>query len=262
MGQNQLLAGGIIECWHLLPKRYAEGCLDGRESLQTSGGNCPAKVVRMLETGLKSFTTFFATIGPVEAAVLFATLTPKMRPAERQAIAVRATLIASAILGFFTLLGGPILNQLGVSIAALQAAGGVVLLLIAIDMIFARPGGAIKLTAPEGAEAHSREDVAVFPLATPLLAGPGAMSAGILLAANAHGEPLGLAVVTASLVAVMLLTLFFLLIANQLNHVLGVTAQRVLMRVFGILLAAIAVQAFFNGISASGLIPVAPKIAG
>ena len=93
------------------------------------------------------------------------------------------------------MLGGPILNQLGVSIAALQTAGGIILLVIAIDMIFARPEGSIKLTAPEGEEAHSRDDIAVFPLATPLLAGPGAMSAGILLAANADGEPLGLAMV-------------------------------------------------------------------
>src|SRR5271169_2948005 len=171
---------------------------------------------RMLETALKSFTTFFATVGPIEAAVLFATLTPKMAHAERQAIAMRATLIASTILAFFTLLGGPILNQLGVSIAALQTAGGVILLVIAIDMIFARPEGSIKLSAPEGAEAHSRDDVAVFPLATPLLAGPGAMSAGILLAANTNGEPLGLAVVTGALAAVMLLTLVLLMMANQL----------------------------------------------
>jgi multiple antibiotic resistance protein len=209
----------------------------------------------MLETALKSFTTFFATVGPIEAAVLFATLTPKMVHAERQAIAVRATLIASAILAFFTLLGGPILARLGVSIAALQAAGGVILLLIALDMIFARPGGSIKLTPPEGAEAQSRDDVAVFPLATPLLAGPGAMSAGILLAANAHGEPLGLAVVAGALAAVMAITLILLMMANKLNHLLGVTAQRVLIRVFGILLAAIAVQALFNGLLASGLFP-------
>jgi multiple antibiotic resistance protein len=132
--------------------------------------------------------------------------------------------------------------------------------MIALDMIFARPGGSIKLTAPEGAEAQSRDDVAVFPLATPLLAGPGAMSAGILLAANAHGEPLGLAVVAGALAAVMAITLILLMMANQLNHILGVTAQRVLVRVFGILLAAIAVQALFNGIGASGLIPPGTKI--
>ena len=209
----------------------------------------------MLETALKSFTTFFTTIGPIEAAVIFATLTPKMQRNERRTIAFRATLIASIILGFFTLLGGPILAQLGVSIAALQTAGGVILLVIAIDMIFARPGGAIKLTPSEGAEAQSRDDVAVFPLATPLLAGPGAMSAGILLAANAQSEPFGLAIVTGALASVMVLTLVLLVTAQELSRLLGITAQRVLIRVFGILLAALAVQALFNGIQASGLIP-------
>jgi multiple antibiotic resistance protein len=212
----------------------------------------------MLELALKSFTTFFATVGPVEAAVLFATLTPKMQRPERRAIALRATIIATAILAFFTFFGGPILNQLGVSIAALQTAGGIVLLIIAIDMIFARPGGAIKLTPPEDEEAQSRDDVAIFPMATPLLAGPGAMSAGILLAANTHGQPLGqalgLAIVAAALAAVMGLTLALLLLAHEVNRMLSLTAQRVLIRVFGILLAALAVQAIFNGIAASGLI--------
>lgn len=208
----------------------------------------------MLETALKSLTTFFATIGPVEAAVLFATLTPKMAFAERRAIAVRATIIAMAILAFFTLLGGPILHELGVTIPALQTAGGIILLLIGIDMTFAHPGGAIKLTPPEGAEAQSRDDVAVFPLATPLLAGPGAMSAGILLASNTQGDPVGLAIVMAALIAVMLLTCMLLIAAHQLNRMMGVTAQRVLIRVFGILLAAIAVQSVFNGVRGAGFV--------
>lgn len=211
----------------------------------------------MLETALKSFTTFFATIGPVEAAVLFATLTPKMARAERRAIAIRATLIASLILGFFTLLGGPILRELGVSLPALQTAGGIILLLIALDMIFASPGGAFKLSPVEGEEAQSRDDLAVFPLATPLLAGPGAMSAGILLAANTQGAALDLAIVTAALAAVMAVTLAVLTLAHELNHMMSLTAQRVLIRVFGILLAAIAVQALFNGIRGSGLFPPA-----
>ncbi len=211
----------------------------------------------MLETALTSFTTFFATIGPIEAAVLFATLTSRMSRAERTQIALRASLIASLILTFFTLMGGPILRQLGVSIAALQTAGGIVLLVIALDMIFARPGGAIKLTPPEDAEAHTRDDVAVFPMATPLLAGPGAMSAGILLAANAHGEPAGLAIVMLALAAVMLVTLALLVLAQELNAFLSLTAQRVLIRVFGILLSAIAVQSIFDGIAASGVMGAA-----
>lgn len=211
----------------------------------------------MLETALKSFTTFFATVGPIEAAVLFATFTPKMAWSARSRLAVRATVIASAILVFFTLLGGPILAQLGVSLAALETAGGIILIMIAIDMIFARPGSVVKLSQPEGEEAQTRDDVAVFPLATPLLAGPGAMSAGIFLAANAEGKPAGLAIVVAALALVMLVTLVLLVLSQQLNRVLSLTAQRVLVRVFGILLAAIAVQAVFNGVHASGLIPSA-----
>jgi len=208
----------------------------------------------MLSTALTSFTTFFATIGPLEAAVLFATLTPAMAQPERRRVAVRATLIASTILGLSTLAGGPLLRQLGVSIPALQTAGGIILLVIGIDMVLARPTSAFKLTPSEGAEAQRKDDVAVFPLATPLLAGPGAMSAGILLAANAHGDAVALAMTMGALAAVMVLTFVLLLLAHQVADFLGVTAQRVLMRVFGILLAAIAVQALFNGIGASGLL--------
>ncbi len=208
----------------------------------------------MLETALTSFTTFFATIGPVEAAVLFATLTPKMSRSERAAIAVRATIIASLLLLIFTLLGQPLLDQLGVSIAALQTAGGIILLIIALDMIFAKPTSAFKLTQPEDEEAQTKDDIAVFPLATPLLAGPGAMSAGILLAANTNDNPLALTVVVGALAAVMGITLALLLLSHQLNRVIGITAQRVLMRVFGILLSGIAVQAVFDGLEGSGLL--------
>jgi multiple antibiotic resistance protein len=211
----------------------------------------------MLAAALTSFTTFFATVGPIEAAVLFATLTPAMPVAERRRIAVRAVVIASLILSGATLAGGPMLRQLGVTIPALQTAGGIILLVISLDMVFARPSSAFKLTPSEGAEAQRKEDLAVFPLATPLLAGPGAMSAGILLAAATNGNALALGITMAALVAVMLLSLALLLTAHQLARFLGITAQRVLMRVFGILLAAIAVQALFNGIAGSGLLHAA-----
>ena len=212
----------------------------------------------MLETALTSFATFFATIGPIEAAVLFATLTPKMERAERAAIALRATAIAGVLLLIFTLFGQPLLDELGVSIAALQTAGGVILLIIALDMVFAKPTSVFKLTQPEDEEAHTRDDIAVFPLAMPLLAGPGTMSAGILLAANADGNPLLLATTVAALAAVMLVTLALLLLSHRINRMIGITAQRVLMRVFGILLAGIAMQAIFNGIAASGVLRFSP----
>ncbi len=205
----------------------------------------------MLTSLLSSITTFFATIGPIEAAVLFATLTPTMDRIARGKIAVKATAIAGGILAVFTLLGQPLLAQLGVSIAALQTAGGIILLLIAIDMVFAKPGSAFRLTPSEGAEAQGKDDIAVFPLATPLLAGPGAMSSGILMAANAHGDPVALGLVVAALGVVMGMTLALLLVSHDLNRLMGTTAQRVLMRVFGILLAAIAVQALFTGVGAA-----------
>ncbi len=182
----------------------------------------------MLETALTSFATFFATIGPIEAAVLFATLTPKMERAERAAIAIRATAIAGVLLLIFTLFGQPLLDELGVSIAALQVAGGIILLLIALDMVFAKPTSAFKLTQPEDEEAQTKDDIAVFPLAMPLLAGPGAMSAGILLASNADGDPLLLATTVGALAAVMVVTLALLLLSHQINQMIGITAQRVL----------------------------------
>jgi multiple antibiotic resistance protein len=209
----------------------------------------------MLATLLTSFTTFFATIGPIEAAVLFATLTPHACIPERRLLALRATAIATGILAISTLAGGPLLRQLGVSIPALQTAGGIILLVIAIEMVFARPTSAFRLTPPEGVEAQTKDDVAVFPLATPLLAGPGAMSAGILLAANADGNAAQLTMTVAALAAAMVVTFVLLLVAHRLTQFLGITAQRVLMRVFGILLAAIAVQAMFNGLGGSGLFP-------
>lgn len=208
----------------------------------------------LLETALTSFTTFFATIGPVEAAVLVPALTPNNTPAERRAIARRATLIATVVLVVFTLFGQPLLHQLGVSVAALRSAGGVVLLLIALDMIFARPGSAYKLTPREGQEAQTKEDPAAFPIASPLLAGPGAMSGGIVLAANTGGDPLQLGVVVMALCAVMLITLVLLMLAPEFSQLVGITAQRVLIRVFGILLAAIAMQALFDGVIQSGIL--------
>jgi multiple antibiotic resistance protein len=208
----------------------------------------------MIATALTSFTTFFATIGPVEAAVLFATLTPSVPRSDRRRIAAKATAIAAVILIVSTLAGGPLLKQLGVSIPALQTAGGIILLVISFEMVFARPVSAFKLTPPEGAEAQTKDDLAVFPLATPLLAGPGSMSAGILLAANTRGDAVQLAVTIAALAVVMVATLALLLLAHEVTRLLGVTAQRVLMRVFGILLAAIAVQAVFDGVGGSGLV--------
>jgi multiple antibiotic resistance protein len=212
----------------------------------------------MFETALKAFTTFFATVGPIEAAILFSALAPELSREERRAIACEATAIATGILLFFALFGQIILDQLGVGAPALSAAGGIVLLLIALDMIFAWKDGPLSITPTETQEARRKQDIAVFPLATPLLAGPGAMSGAILMMAATSGDFASQGAVVAALLVVMGMTLFFLLIARELHRVLGLTAQKVIQRVFGLLLAGLAMQSIFNGVAASNIFARTP----
>lgn len=204
----------------------------------------------LIETGLVAFTTFFATVSPVDVAALFAALTAHARPARRRAMAVKGTLIAAAILLVFALFGEALLNQLGITLPALRTAGGVLLLLIAIDMVFARPSGGTSTTKDEAEEAVHKNDISVFPLATPLIAGPGTMGAVILLMAGARGDIASEAAVLAALGLVLVITLMLLLVATQVQRLLGVTGLNVITRVVGILLAALAVQFIFDGVSA------------
>ncbi len=208
----------------------------------------------MLGTALTAFATFFATIGPVEAAVLFASFCPRFSRGERIAVSLKAVGIATGIILFFAIFGTAILSALGVTFHALQTAGGIILGIIALDMIFEAKIGGSTISQPEDAEAQAKDDdIAVFPLATPILAGPGAMSGAMLLMANAKGSAGQLSVI-AALFTVMGFTLLLMLAAQELREWIGVTAQRVIMRVFGILLAAIAVQSVFNGIAGRGVI--------
>jgi len=208
----------------------------------------------MFEGALIAFATFFATVGPPDVAVVFAALTARNTSAERRQLAVKATLVASAILLFFAFLGEPLLTYLGISLAAMRTAGGILLLLIAIDMVFARTSGGVSTTADEEAEAAGRDDITVFPLATPLIAGPGAIGAAILLVADAHGDPARVALVAGALVAVLVLTFVLMLAAAQVQRLLGITGVHVVSRVLGILLAALAVQFVFDGVKQSGIL--------
>jgi multiple antibiotic resistance protein len=208
----------------------------------------------MLETFLTAFATFFAVIGPVDTAVLLASLTPNMTRAERRAIAVKAVFIATVIILLFVLFGGPVLKQLGVSLAALQTAGGIILFVIALEMILARrPGAATALSIKESEEAEDKAEahaeIAVFPFATPLIAGPGAMTSAIVLAAGTRGDFALLGALVAAILAVLLVTLILFLLAQEVHQLIGVTARKVIVRVFGILLAALAVQSIFTGLT-------------
>jgi multiple antibiotic resistance protein len=207
----------------------------------------------MLETALTAFTTFFAVIGPIDTAVLLASLTPNMTGAERRSIALKAVFIATVIILLFALVGQPVLTQLGVSLAALQTAGGIILFMIALEMTLSKRPGAATLTVKEsleaGNKAEAHAEIAVFPFATPLLAGPGAMTSAIVLAAGTRGDLSLLGAVIAGILAVMAVTLVLFLLAQEIHQLIGVTARKVIVRVFGVLLAALAVQSIFNGLA-------------
>jgi multiple antibiotic resistance protein len=208
----------------------------------------------MLEIAIRAFTTFFATVSPVDVAALFAALSASATARQRKSMAIKGVLIATVLLLLFTLFGAEVLRWMGITLPALRAAGGVLLLLMSIDMVFARPSGMTSTTVAETSEAATKNDISVFPLATPLIAGPGALGAAVLLTAETEGDLVLQAVVAAALLVVMAITLALLLIAGQVHRFLGVTGQNVITRVVGILLAALAVQFLFDGVRTSGLL--------
>lgn len=207
----------------------------------------------MLETAVRAFTTFFATVGPVDVAAFYAVLATSASPQRRRAMAIKGTIVATFLLLVFIVFGRALLDWLGISLPALRTAGGILLLLLAIDMVAAPPSHWSAATKAEADEAETREDIAVFPLATPLIAGPGALGAAVLLSAEAAASLLHQLVVILMMLAVMALTLGLLLVATRVHRLLGVTGQNLISRVVGILLAALSVQFIFDGIRGSGI---------
>jgi multiple antibiotic resistance protein len=208
----------------------------------------------MSETFSVALATFFATIGPIDVAAVYAALSSHMPHKQKMAIARRGMLMAWLILTLFFISGEQLLRSLGISLAALRTAGGILLLLIAIDMVFARSSGATSTTEDETQEATTRKDIAVFPLATPLIAGPGSIGATILLMANTEGDLSAQLLVYGALMANLFLVYGCLIMASHLQRLLGITGMFVINRVFGVLLSALAVQFIFDGIRQSGLI--------
>lgn len=207
----------------------------------------------MLETAIVAFTTLFATVAPLDCAIMYAALTTETPPRQSRAMAIKGVIIASAILLVFAFIGQPLLASLGISLAALRTSGGILLLLIGIDMVFIRSSS--MSTSPEQEkEAGNKPDISVFPLATPLIAGPGAMGAIILLMANTDGHIVHSMMVLGALGLVMILTLAALMAASKIRHILGVTGMQAVSRIFGVLLSALAVQFIFDGIAQSGLL--------
>lgn len=192
------------------------------------------------------FVTFLVTIGPVETAAVFAGLTAGIHRGDRRALAMQAVVIAGTMLLVFALAGNLVLQLLHVSLPAFQIAGGILLFLQALSLTFAK-SGLSTISEGEQREALRPGSIAVFPLAFPVIAGPGSLSAAVLLMSRAQGLTHRAAVI-ASLIACLLLTWIAMLGAERLARCLGETGTDVVSRVSGVLLAALAVQFILDGL--------------
>lgn len=207
----------------------------------------------MLEIAAITLATLFATVSPIDISAIFAALTSEYSDQKRKKTATNAVVVATIVLLIFAVLGEALLTVLGISMASLGTAGGIILLLIGIEMVFARSSGASSTTELEDEETLGRQDVSVFPMALPLIAGPGSMGAVMLMMAQAE-DIYQQATVIVCILAIMILTLICLFAATPITRLLGVTGMHVIMRVMGVLLCALAVQFIFDGIIESGLL--------
>lgn len=204
----------------------------------------------MIELLINTFIILFVVIDPVGLAPMFAALTHGEPRAYRRRMAVKGTLLAAAVLFAFMFAGGRLLGALGIGLPAFRIAGGVLLFLLAIDMVFVRHSGLRSTTVREQEEAEHKKDISVFPLAIPLIAGPGAMTT-VLLMSGGRPSAATLAVLAAVLAGVLALTLLSLLAAARLVAWLGETGTNVITRTLGVVLAALAVQFVIDGLRAS-----------
>ena len=197
---------------------------------------------------LYELSTLVVVLDPVGTAVVFLGLTPHSTGADRRLMACRGSLIATAIMLVFAFAGESALAAMGISLAAFRIAGGLLLFLLATDMVFALHSGIRSTTGAEQAEAEQSRDISVFPLAIPLLAGPGALTSIMLLMGDAGGWQ-ARSLVLAALIVVMAATLAALLAAAYVARLLGVTGANVITRVLGVVLAALATQFVIDGVS-------------
>jgi multiple antibiotic resistance protein len=196
-----------------------------------------------------AFATLFVVIDPPGLVPLFIALTQGMDTEHRRRLAIRACLIAAVLLTLFGLFGEALLGFIGISMPAFRIAGGLLLFLTALDMLFER-----RTQRREGQHPEPHHDPSVFPLATPLIAGPGAIASMILLMGQAGGDwSLRLAVL-GLLYGMILATFLFLLASAPLERLLGRTGTLVITRLLGMLLAALSVQFVIDGVRGSGLI--------
>jgi len=200
------------------------------------------------EFAITTFATLFVAIGPVDTAIVFGGLTGGVHRPERFRLAARATIIAGGVLLGFALFGVAILSALHVSLEAFRFAGGVLLLLQAIQLIFGHSAGLSTLTAGERREALGPGDIAIFPLAFPVIAGPAGLTAVVLLMGQAAGDLLKSVIVLASMFLCLVLAHAGMIFTDFLHRILRTTGSNVIARLAGVILAALASQFIFDGI--------------
>ncbi|MEH6827652.1 MarC family protein [Parasphingorhabdus sp.] len=204
----------------------------------------------MIELFISAFITFFVVIDPPGCAPIYASLTSNVPPRDRRIMAIRATLVAAIILLVFALFGEQMLSALGISLDSFRIAGGIMLFLIALEMVFEKRTERREDRAQEIIEQPEIEDVSIFPMAMPMIAGPGSIAAVMLLTSQNDGIDNAL-VILGALGAVLLLTLIGLIAAGPLMRILGNKVEAVITRVLGVLLGALAVQFVVDGLIAS-----------
>ncbi|MGE5537188.1 MAG: MarC family protein [Gemmatimonas sp.] len=201
----------------------------------------------MLALLVQSFVTFFVVIDPIGMAPVFAAITRGETEDYRHQMAKRGTVIATVVLVLFAAGGESFLNVLGITMPAFRIAGGILLFLVALDMLFAHDTPLRRTSETEEEEAERKRDISVFPLAIPLIAGPGALTSVVLLMGAAGGNLLRQGIVLLVLVGVMGSLLLALLLTTRMMRYLGVTGVNVVTRFFGLVLAALAVQFVIDG---------------
>jgi multiple antibiotic resistance protein len=204
----------------------------------------------MLDYLTSALVTLLVTVDPPGLAPIFLGITPGMDRAHRRQVAVRATIIAACIMGASGLIGAQLLTALGITLPAFRIAGGLLLFWIAFEMVFARRNDRKTEQAEQAITLDHIRNVAAFPLAIPLMAGPGAITATILLAGRAQGDVLKLGVLLAVIAFVSVSCLLTFLAADRISKWLGVTGNVVLTRLLGVILAALAVQFVADGVKA------------
>ena len=196
---------------------------------------------------LAAFVTLLVVVDPPGVVPIFVALTKDEAPERRRAILIRAVLIAFGVALFFLIAGRTVLSYLGVTVHAFSISGGILLFVAAMPMLFGSRGG---LQAPEPTEQGSvGEDISVFPLAMPLLSGPGTIATTLLLTAQAGGDLKRLAAIGVAIAAVFLVSFVSLYLGSRLIRLVGEGGVHIATRVMGIVLAALAVQYVLNGIT-------------